>query len=255
MTGLRLPPALLPAWLSALLLVASLGAQAAHPLATEDPDTQGKGGQQIELASDWVRDESTRRHFGSIEYTLGLRDDLDGIVLLPVTASVPRGVGDVALGLKWRLAEHQGWSVALKPELILPTGNENHGNGTGRASAALTGVLSHHVPGWTMHANFGASYNRYKLAEDAAANHSLIWRASAALLHAVNDGLKVAGEFGLERAADKSQDKAPGFFLLGLIYSLRENLDLDAGMRVNVRCSQCNGMTSRQFGVGLTSRF
>jgi hypothetical protein len=230
-------------------------AHAAHPLTSEDPDTQGKGGQQIELALDRKQENSARENAVSLAYSFGISDSLDAILAMPMTTGPMHGVGDLGAALKWRFLETEDASFAIKPEIFLPSGNETRGQGNGKAGAMLTAVVSHSVHSWRLLANLGVRYNRYSLPADEAALRRTLWRVSASVSYSLNDALKFVTDAGLERAIDKSDNRHPAFGLVGLIYSPYKHLDLDAGLRVNFRCTECQAWSNRQVGVGLTSRF
>jgi hypothetical protein len=249
---------LLAAIVSGMTLLAAAQLQmahAAHPLISEDPDTQGKGGQQIELALDRRHENADRENPASLAYSFGVSDTLDAILSIPVTIGSTHGLGDMGAALKWRFLETEGATLAIKPEVFLPTGNETRHQGNGRAGAMVTVVASHSVQSWRLLANLGIRYNRYKLAADEAAMRKILWRASASVSYALNDALRFVTDTGLERAMDRSDNKHPAFGLVGLIYSPYKHLDLDAGLRVNFRCTECHAWSNRQVGVGLTSRF
>ena len=68
-----------------LLLACALAgaAHGAHPLNTEDTDTQGKGGWQVELNGERNKDEGVRGYQAAALLSHGLLDTLDLQVGLP----------------------------------------------------------------------------------------------------------------------------------------------------------------------------
>jgi hypothetical protein len=114
----------------------------AHPLITEDTGTQGKGRWQLELTHDHaVNRDETEDEKGdriSVIITYGANDQLDLIVNLPyerrylqdsTSSRHDRGIGDIEFAAKWRFLESEKTSLALRPGITLPTGNEEKNSG------------------------------------------------------------------------------------------------------------------------------
>jgi hypothetical protein len=100
-----------PLCVAVLLLTA--GAQAAHPLLTEDTGTQGADNFQLELMYERFRDQEAEVHtvaeWAAAVLAYGVRDDLDVIVTFPygrIRSDTPdvnrrvQGTGDMGLDLK-----------------------------------------------------------------------------------------------------------------------------------------------------------
>ncbi|OGA56126.1 MAG: hypothetical protein A3G81_14820 [Betaproteobacteria bacterium RIFCSPLOWO2_12_FULL_65_14] len=230
---------------------------AAHPFLTDDTGTQGAGHWQLELLLEHQRNPQTAdladatvhqlRKVTSFSpvLTYGLRDALD--IALGLNYSRQRsiddgtvthaaeGTGDTTLELKWRLYERNGLSFGLKPGLVLPTGDETRGLGTGKLSWGINSILTQELERWTFLANLSYASARYKLPEDAEANHAHLWRASAGFAYALREDLQLVGEAGLRTNSAKDDPFMPGqkghFVMLGVIYSLSDDLDLDLGVR------------------------
>lgn len=243
-----------------LLLAALLGglaplAYATHPLVSDDPNTQGCGHHQIEVNTDWVTQDENRTRVGTFTYSYGVLDNLDVYANIPRTFTAPTGINDLSLGMKWRYQENDTFSSALKPELLLPTGDETQGLGYGRASARLTAIVAYDAQPWRLLGNAGVSVNRYKLQADRDTLRSIVWRASASAWYALNEQWKLLSDVGVERALDKDRNAYPGFVLAGMMYSPTPHLDFDAGMRFDLRCRACSALSNRQVGVGVAARF
>src|SRR5207253_2122964 len=153
---------------------------------------------------------------------------------LPVTASSPHGVNDASLGIKWRFFESGPDSLAIKPVLVLPSGNQNQGLGTGRSSAALTLIGTHDAAPWAFHGNLGISIPRYALAADREAHRGTLWRASAAVSYSLNETWRAVADIGIARNPDVGSAINPAYLLTGIIYSPGKNLDLDAGIKTGL---------------------
>jgi hypothetical protein len=230
---------------------------AAHPYLTDDTATQGSGHWQLELMLEYQRNprtattaEGTAHQLRKMTVltpvlTYGLRDTLDVALGLNymrqrniedgLVTSAAEGVSDSTLELKWRFYEQNGLSLGLKPGLVLPTGDETRGLGTGRVSWAVNFILTKELAPWTLLSNLAYAKARYRLPADAEANHTHLWRASVGAAYALRDDLQLAGEAGLRTNSAKDDPFMPGqkghFIMLGLIYSLFDNLDLDVGVR------------------------
>lgn len=240
-------------------LVFSLGlsgiAHGTHPLNTDDPDVQGAGGHQVEINTDWLRQGDAGRRIASVTYTYGVTDLLDAYLAVPVSLNTPSGMSDAAIGLKWQLLDVGAVTLALKPELSLPTGDALKSLGNGKTGGTLTGIASYDAAPWRLIGNLGVSINRYQLQSDRDANRSVVWRASASALYTYRKGITLVADVGLERDIDKGSDKLPAYAIAGIIYSPNPQLDLDAGVRLALNCDACPAQVRRQVGVGLTCRF
>jgi hypothetical protein len=228
---------------------------AAHPLVTDDTGTQGKGNNQIELNTDWLRQSGAGSGSGGFTYSYGVIGNLDGFVNVPASLSSPRGFNDASLGVKWRFIEEGASSLAFKPELLLATGNSDRGLGNGRTSMALTMIGSHEAAPWAFHANINATLNRYELQTDRVANRSTIWRTSFAVTYSVGEQWTLVADTGIAQDSNKDIKDRPAFLLVGFIYSPSKDLDLDVGIKTTVSCGQCQNGRERQIGSGLTWRF
>ncbi|MQR00145.1 transporter [Glaciimonas soli] len=224
---------------------------AGHPFVTDDTNTQGTGNQQLEANTDWASQDGASVHEGNITYTVGASDKLDVYVNVPVTYTTPRGLNDTTLGAKWRFYEEGAMSFALRPELILPTGNQHFGNGNGRTSTTLTLIGSYDAAPWTFNANIGISSDRYDLQIDRDENQRAVWYASTAASYQLNEQWMVAADIGVARNSERAQSVNPAYFLTGLVYSPTKNVDLDAGIKFGLNEAE----VAHQLGVGVTWRF
>ena len=241
---------------AAALLTTSLGSHAAHPLITDDTGTQGTGHWQLEINTDHTRERDAgetawERGLG-MALTYGVNENLDisiGLPWLHLKASDgtrERGVGDTTVLAKWRLYDNDtGWSLALRPEITLPSGSQSRGLGAGRSTAALTAISSLDMGPVTWLANAGVRYNNNRADE-----RTTLWAASTAVLYNVTPQWTLAADLGASRAADRSQ-RTERYGLLGAIYHANEDLDLDIGWRRSLGA----GPHSHTLGAGLTLRW
>lgn len=231
------------------VIVTSGPAFAAHPLITDDTGTQGQGKFQLEVNGEYGRDRENLDGVETIESSAGieavlsggLTDTVDLVVAVPwawsrvkedgVVSSNEDGLSDVGLELKWRFLEYKGFSLAVKPGLTFPTGNENRGLGNGKLSYGATMIASQELDPVTLHLNLAYTHNEFKLDLDKESNRRDIWHASLAATYQALEDLQLVANIGMESNGDSGSHTWPAFVLGGAIYSLTENLDLDLGVK------------------------
>ncbi len=213
--------------------------QAAHPLITEDTGTQGQGKFQLELTTEQGHEDENfaNRHSrkSSVTLSYGLRDSMDAIVTAPYQhvsvenngdVETHNGLSDTGLDIKWRFFEKENLSLALKPGVTSPNGDETKGLGTGKSAYSLYLITSYALEPWALHLHLG--YIRNRSVVDEREN---IWHASVGGWRTLNKNLKLAFDTGRTTNTDKTNSTAPAFAILGLIYSPRENFDWDFGVK------------------------
>jgi hypothetical protein len=225
---------------------------ATHPLITDDTGTQGKGKMQIEINGESGYDKEkeddvtikARESEIAAAISYGIQDNIDIVLGLPyvwinekedgdVTAD-ENGISDISVEVKWMFYENEGLSLALKPGLTFPTGDEEKGLGSGRMSYGLTFITTKEIEPWAFHLNLAYTHNEYKLEEDNDANRKGIWHVSFASQVEVIKDLTIVANIGVEKNADKASNTHPAFILGGLIYSLSENVDIDMGYKTGI---------------------
>lgn len=225
---------------------------AAHPLITDDTGSQGKGKFLFELNGQASHDSMDSRDDAGVKIrtksrewelkaglTYGVMENIDVILGMPyqwkrveesdVTTSDVHGIADMSLELKWRFYEKDGLSVALKPALTMPTGDKDKDLGTGRATVSLFFIATKELNPLAFHCNLG-----YKRNENQREQREDIWHASLAGEYKVIQKLKLVANIGAERNTDPSSNTHPAFLLGGVIYSIRENLDFDFGIKIGL---------------------
>ena len=138
------------------------------------------------------------------------------------------GLGDVSVGLKWRLLDdHQVLGdFALLPAIKFPTGSVNDGTGTGTTDVGLTVIASYDVRGVSMDLN--AAYTKVGVTGDTSGPDAALWTASF--------GFPVAGRlswvaelFGIPRIDGASPPPATAL-LTGPSFLVSPALNLDVGI-------------------------
>jgi len=221
------------------ILSSATVAFAAHPLITDDAGTMGTGKSQLELTGEYGHDKengvTTKTRQGDACFTYGLSDAVDLVIDLPylhvrtsddTTTLTENGFSDTSLAVKWRFYEHDGLSLALKPGVTLPTGDDEEGLGAGKTTYSLFFVTSKEMDPWAFHLNLGYIRNENTLDEEKD-----LWHASIASTLALTENLTAVANLGVESTPDKLVGTDPAFVLAGLIYALSEEVALDCGIK------------------------
>lgn len=232
---------------------------AMHPLITDDAGTIGAGKTQLEANGEYGHEKEdgvtteTTQEAASLSY--GLSESMDLIVGLPylhvratddTTVMTDNGFSDTSIEMKWRFYEHDDWSLAIKPGITLPTGDDEAGLGAGKASYRLFSIISKEMNPWAFHLNLGYIRNENTLNEEKD-----IWHASIASTFAVTDNLKAVANLSVESNRDEFVNTDPAFVLAGLIYTLSERLDLDCGIKYGLNSDE----TDYSVLAGVTWKF
>lgn len=236
------------------LLLAS-SAFAAHPLVTDDTGTQGVKGNQIEFSTDWTQNAGGKTRVAELTYTRGLTDDLDIALTIPGIYGAPRqqptGFNDLSIGAKWRFLDTDQFSLGIKPEWTPATANSARGLGNGKDSFSLALIAQISLNDLTILINQSYAHNRFKNDGTRLENRTRINQTSTAVLYAIKDSVSLVADIG-QRDSDASDHTAKTRFgILGIIWSIHESLDLDAG----VQRTQTPDETENQWGIGITWRF
>ena len=251
------------AGLCLILFCWTVPAFGAHPLVSDDTGTQGKGKAQIEITGQYDEDDEeglrTEIWEAKAALTLGLFDPLDLILEAPYDwistkndKSIRQdGFADLFIALKWRFFEQGGWSFAVKPAVTLPTGKEEKCLGNGRASYGIGLITTHASDPWAFHLNLGVTHSDYKLDADKEACRKDTWNASLAAEYKCSESMKFVADIGAERNPDVTSVTPPAFILGGLIYSLSEGVDVDAGIKWGLSDPE----PDISFLAGMTFRF
>ena len=237
---------------------------AAHPLITDDAETQGKGKYQLELNGqyNWDREDvdgvTMKTTGGLVNATLtyGVAEKVDLAITLPyqwgkvegdgVIPHNEKGISDAVLEAKWQFYEKEGLGLAAKPGIRFPTGNHDKDLGSGRVGGQLFLIGSKEVAPWAFHVNLGYIRNENKLDE-----RTDLWHASLAAERYMTKKLKLIANIGQERNPDIKCTNHPAFLIGGLIYSIAEGVDLDGGVKYGLTSSE----TDWSLLTGVTIRF
>jgi len=250
MTALRITIVVLSV---ALLTVTS--ALAGPPLITDDAATVDVGKVEIELNGSSPYDKETTAGVttknstadAEMKITTGLCKQLGVSLVIPYTVSArvtendqltnkASGFGDITVELKYIFAELAGVSVAVKPSIILPTGNYSAGLSEGRWQFGTTLIATKRYEDgkYALHANAGYEHHDYRSDEARQSNRSDIWSGSIAGEAEIVKGLFLVADFGLATNTDKASNNPPVYALTGARYEVNDLLDVNAGIKLGL---------------------
>lgn len=206
---------------------------------TYDTETQGEGNYQLALNSEWSREDEdgAREDIFEISSYLyyGLTDTVDIILGVPYQFirvkeagenSSDSGLSDLSLELKWRVFERGSFSIAVKPAITLPTGDEDKDLGSGDVTYSAFLIAAFEVDHGEYLLNLGYIRN-----ENAVDERENLWHISVAAYYDITDEITLVGNVGLERNEDRYVNTHPAFALVGVIYGLSEPVDLYLGVK------------------------
>lgn len=214
--------------LAFFLAFAALEAHAAHPLITEDTGTLGAGRWQLELFGEAGEAGGTDARLDRDDAVLsyGLARNLDLQAGVPWIHERTSGAGDATLDLKWRFLERGDLSLALKPGVSLPTGNEQESRGAGRVGWGSQFVASYDQAPAVFHVHLGYRRHRNKVGERESLSH-----VSGAVELRVAPGLRAVVDVARNTNPDPAQSRPERYLVFGAIWSVTRDLDLDVGVK------------------------
>ena len=239
-------------------------AWAAQPLITDDTGTQGRGGNQLEIAYNRSVEKAsgsrTTTHEVPLIFTRGITETLDLYAAvdrqkIATDAATESGWSNPAVGAKWRFYENTAgkFSFALKPEVRfpIPERREARGLGAARTSYALGLLLTYDVPFGAVHANVAAERVDYADPALDTAERRSRYRISVAPVWDVTERWKLALDVGAITNPDRTARASAAYVEIGTIYSPDKNLDLALGVIRNF----VDGGSGVSATVGVTWRF
>lgn len=228
---------------------------AGPPLATDDTGTVEAGKVEIELNGSYIFDKTsdsgittrTRTADTEMKITTGLYKNLGLALAIPYTfssrttendslVSSVDGLGDMTLELKYLFTEAAGFSFALKPFVIMPTGKDSAGLSEGRWQFGGTLIATREFDegNYAVHANVGYEHHDYRTAELRTATRSNLWFASLAGEMKINKKLTAVLDLGLAGNPDKTSGDLPVYGLAGARYEFNDYLDLNVGVKLGL---------------------
>ena len=156
------------------------------------------------------------------------------------------GPTDLGLDVKWRFYEKEKLSLAFKPGMTFPTGDDTRNLGTGKTTLSAYVIASHETAPWTWHLHLGHVHHNNTFNE-----RENIWHASAAVVRQLGETLKLVLDTGIDTNTDRGAKADPVFLVTGLIYTPHPDIDIDLGYRLE----SADSWRARTLLAGLTLRW
>ena len=238
--------------LAAVILATVPGAAlAAHPKLSEDTGTQGAGNFELESGFAWSHQADDRIFQFQPQLSWGASAALDLIVQPAWIATQTggesvRGPGDTNLDVKWRFQEGEPWTLAIRAGVTVPTAQDDLGLQRGKLAPHSILIATGDFRPYTLDANVGYAH----LTADASHRADLFQFSFALTVESARHLF-----FVLDSALDSNPDKTQGrqlaaIGLLGVIYTIRPGLDIDAGFRSRLNATG----PAQQWLLGITFR-
>jgi hypothetical protein len=214
---------------------------AAHPLISDDAGTTGTGKFNLEVNAEYANDNGDSETQLAATLSAGIRENIDLVATLPYLFTridegaetlKQDGLSDLSLEVKWRFYEKDGLSFALKPGIVLPTGDEDKGLGDGKAAYSLHLLTTKELDPVTLHLDLGYIKNGKELRD--------IWHYSLAAEYAVSKPLTLVANIGGETNPERESNVHPLFLLGGMIYKINDNISFDFGLKTGLNKAEAD---------------
>lgn len=211
------------------ILVSGLPCWAGPPLLTDDPETPGQHGWEVNVAHTL---EKTRQGLGMevpiFDINYGLLENDQWKIEFPVACYDPEsgdehwGMGDLFLGWKYRFLEEDrlGFMASIYPQLSIPTGNERFELGEGGTGLLLPLEVGKHFCDDQL---FVYGEVGYTVGLDKSELDS--WRFGLAAEWQATKKLQLLAEVGAYTYPSGDESDNP-FFQGGFRYALSERVSL-----------------------------
>lgn len=217
-----------------VLGVACTAAVAGPPFLTDDPEPVDLHHAEINLIAQQSR--ATRGRAGTVsgEVNIGCVAETQCHLAVPVAFDRPAGgpsragLGDVEFGVKYRFLNRpdDGWSAAVYPTLVLPTGDADRGLGNSRAQLLLPLWVQRSSGPWNWDAGIAHLINHAPGARDS-------WFTGLLARRSFGDRFSLGAEL-FRRTATAVDERSTAGFTVGAIVSVspHQNLLISAGRGV-----------------------
>lgn len=239
----------------AFILLTAGSALAGPPLATDDTGTVDVGKVEVELNGAYTHDKETdfgvttkcSRSDVEMKITTGLARNLGISLAIPYNindrvkednqpSEEADGFGDMTVEVKYAFAELSGISFAIKPSVIMPTGEYGDGLSEGRWQFGTTLIATREFEEgkYVLHANLGYEHHDYRNDDARDSSRNNLWSGSIAGEAEVAKGMFAVAEVGLATTADRSYSQLSACLLTGARYEINEHLDINAGIKLGL---------------------
>lgn len=237
-------------------LLLSSTAFAGHPLTTDDTGVQGKGKWQFEASidRDVERDSELASMGTAAKLTYGLTETVDISIeqawTRTETSKTPKahvsGINDTELALKWHAFELGKFSASVNPYLTLPVGDGDKGMGNEKATYGVNLAAAWGEEWADCLFNLGYTRNNNDLGD-----RKNIWNTSVGVVGHIAENYQLVAEIGTYSNSVADDSQRPVYTTLGVIYSPKETLDIDLGVRKGLNKAE----VKYGFGAGLAVRW
>jgi hypothetical protein len=199
------------------------------PLITDDPETPGAGGWEINITSSIQQSrEGTSVEAPLFDINYGFRDnDQFKIEFAVASADEPSkenhwGISDLLVGYKYRFLEEEdfGWAVSFYPQIASPTGNSQLGIGEGVTQLEIPFEFGKHFCDEKYFLNPEIGYN--VVFDDSRQNS---WKFGLAGETKVTEKLELMAEVGAFVFPQHFEPDVP-FFNVGFEYVITKRVAL-----------------------------
>lgn len=204
---------------------------AGSPFLTDDPDTVDLKHLEFNLTEQHTLSSLGRAGALTGEINVGCAAEMQCHIAVPVAfaQTVERGtrtgLGDAEIGLKYRFLHQDGngWSAAIYPTVVFPTGSADRGLGNGRSQLLLPVWVQRTSGKWRWETGLARTINRAPDARDS-------WFTGLLAQRSFGDGLSLGVEW-FRRTASAVDVPASTGFNIGAIVSIstHQNILASAG--------------------------
>lgn len=214
---------------------------ATYPLISDDTDTNGTGKFKLEMNAEYTNDNGDSETQIAAVLSAGIGGNIDLVVSVPYLFTKINerhktfkkdGLSDLSMEVKWRFYEKDGLNFAIKPGIVLPTGEEDKGLSDGKAAYTLHFLATEELNPVTFHLDLGYIKNRKELRD--------VWHYSMAAEYALSKLLTLVADIGGETNTDKKSSVHPLFLLGGMIYKVNENFSIDFGLKTGLNKAEAD---------------
>jgi hypothetical protein len=214
--------------------VSCTAAIAGPPFLTDDPDPVGLHHVEINLITQQTRANAGRAGTVSGEVNIGCAAETQCHLAVPAAFDHPAGgpsqagLGDGEIGVKYRFLNrpNDGWSAAVYPTLVLPTGDAGRGLGSGRAQLLLPLWVQRSSGPWSWDAGIARLINRAPSARDS-------WFTGLLARRSFGDRFSLGAELFRRTATTLGEAPTAGFNVGAIVsVSTHQNLLISAGRGV-----------------------
>lgn len=205
------------------------------PLITDDPETPGYKGWEINITSGLEHTRSGSEMENPLfDINYGLTSDRDQLKVEfavesndPEGGDVEWGISDLLVGYKYRFLdadENHGWAVSIYPQVSSPTGDESRNLGSGQTELLIPFEFQKNFEESKSWINPEIGYNI--VFGHVGSQNS--WKFGLAMGKDVTDKLELEGEVGafvFEGSGHGGEPDVP-FFNIGFDYTYTKNLHL-----------------------------